>query len=168
MGNCKYCGRQLNGESFCPGCGSPVTPDQNVNQPMTSQQYPNQPMYNQQNPNQQYPNQQQMYNQPGANPNGTQTGLPKDNNAIIGFICGLVGFFCCSIAGIPGLICSILSQQDIKAGKVDPGNKTFGTIGLVLNIISLAWWVINIILNLTTSSGYTSLTGIIDLFGLFS
>lgn len=163
MGNCKYCGRQLNGESFCPGCGSPVTPDQN--QPMTSQQYPNQPMYNQQNPNQQpMYNQQQMYNQPGANPNGTQTGLPKDNNAIIGFICGLVSFFCCTIASIPGLICSILSQQDIKAGKVDPGNKTLGIIGLVLNIFGLVVWVLNIISN-TASNSYSSIINIIEFFG---
>ena len=32
------------------------------------------------------------------------------------------------------LIFSINSQNDQKAGRVDPGNKTVGTIGLVLNI----------------------------------
>ena len=153
--NCKYCGRQLNGESYCPGCCSPVTVE-------PTQQYPNQ-QYNQQYPNQQYPNQQ--YYQPN-NVNGTPTGLPKDQNAITGFVCGLIGFFCCSIAGIPGLICSILSQQDVKAGKVDPGNKTLGMVGMILSIISLAYWVLNIIG--TAASGSTNISGIIDLIGLFS
>ena len=154
--NCKYCGRQLNGENYCPGCGSPVTVE-------PTQQYPNQPNYNQQYPNQQNYNQQ--YNQQN-NPNGTPSGLPKDQNAVTGFVCGLIGFFCCSIAGIPGLIFSILSQQDVKAGKVDPSNKTLGLVGMILSIISLAYWVINIIG--TAASGSTSLGGIIDLIGLFS
>lgn len=153
--NCKYCGRQLNGESYCPGCGSPVAVE-------PTQQYPNQQYPNQQY-NQQYPNQQ--YYQPN-NANGTPTGLPKDQNAITGFVCGLIGFFCCAIAGIPGLICSILSQQDIKAGKVDPGNKTLGMVGMILSIISLVYWVFNIIG--TAVSGSTSISGIIDLMGLFS
>lgn len=154
--NCKYCGRQLNGENYCPGCGSPVTYDQ------PQQQYPNQPNYNQQYPNQQYPNQQYNYNQPGANPNGTPTGLPKDKNAVTAFVCGLIGFICCSIAGIPGLICGIMSQQDIKNGKVDPGNKGLGLVGIILSIISLVYWVLNIIS--TASEGYTSLIGILGLF----
>lgn len=139
MANCKYCGRQLNGENFCPGCGSPVTPNQNVNQPMMNQQYPNQ-----QYPNQQYPNQQQMYQ--GGNQYGTRTGLPKDNNAIIGLVLGLVGFFITWLAAIPGLIFSINSRNDQKAGRVDPGNKTVGTIGFVLNIFNIVVSVLNIIL----------------------
>jgi len=148
MANCKYCGKKLNGENYCPGCGSPVTYDQQY----PNQQYPNQP-YNQ-------------YGQQAYNPNKTATGLPKDNNAIIGFACGLIGFLCCAIASIPGLICSILSQQDIKAGKVDPGNKTLSVVGMVFSIISLVLWVINII-SITTSNS-TSIANIVDLFSFFS
>lgn len=139
MANCKYCGRQLNGENFCPGCGSPVTQNQNINQPMMNQQYPNQ-----QYPNQQYPNQQQMYQ--GGNQYGTRTGLPKDNNAIIGLVLGLVGFFITWLAAIPGLIFSINSHNDQKAGRVDPGNKAVGIIGLVLNIFNVVVSVLNILL----------------------
>lgn len=134
MANCKYCGRQLNGENFCPGCGSPVTQNQNINQPMMNQQYPNQ----------QYPNQQQMYQ--GGNQYGTRTGLPKDNNAIIGLVLGLVGFFITWLAAIPGLIFSINSHNDQKAGRVDPGNKAVGIIGLVLNIFNVVVSVLNILL----------------------
>ncbi len=142
MANCKNCGNELNGAKFCASCGTAVEEVAPV-QPMPAQPVPGQPMPAQQMPGQPMPA-QPMPGQPM--PGNT---LPKDNMGLAGFICGLVGFLCCTYVAIPGLICSILSMKNVKAGKVDPKNKWMGIVGLVLSILGLVIMVINIITMVT-------------------
>ena len=66
------------------------------------------------------------------------TTLPADNLGLAGFICGIIGFLCCSFCTIPGLICSIMSMNNVKSGKVNPKNKWMGIVGLVLSILGVA------------------------------
>lgn len=127
MANCKNCGNQLLGdENVCPQCGTPVegaVAEQTVDASVQPQV------------------------DAGAQPQVAQTasGLPKDNLGLAGFICGIIGFVCCTYVAIPGLICSILSMNNVKAGKVDPKNKWMGIVGLVLSILGIIVMILNIV-----------------------
>lgn len=130
MKNCKNCGNELLGdENVCPQCGTPVE-GANVQQVVDSGV-------------QQVVDMGAQQVQPQVDQ--TSTGLPKDNLGLAGFICGIIGFLCCTYVAIPGLICSILSMNNVKAGKVDSKNKWMGIVGLVLSALGLVVMIFNII-----------------------
>lgn len=132
MTNCKNCGNQLVGnENVCPQCGTPV--ERAAAQPVVDAGV--QPQVD--------AGVQPQVAQPQVAQ--TATGLPKDNLGLAGFICGIVGFLCCTYVAIPGLICSIMSMNNVKAGKVDPKNKWMGIVGLVLSILGIVIMIFNII-----------------------
>ena len=138
MANWKSCGNELNGAKFCASCGTPVE------EVVQSGVAPQQPVQGQ--PVQQPMAQQPMQGQPVA-PGQAMPGatLPADNLGLAGFICGIIGFLCCSFCTIPGLICSIMSMNNVKSGKVDPKNKWMGIVGLVLSILGILVWIFNIV-----------------------
>lgn len=80
-----------------------------------------------------------------TNQTSNNSSLPKDNLGLAGFICGIVGFLCCTYVSIPGLICSIMSLNNIKKGKVEPKNKWMGITGIVLSCLGLVITIINIV-----------------------
>ena len=87
MAFCKSCGNEVNEGKFCGKCGASVE-DVNLMNPV----------------------------QPGQVPIGVPgqvapaSTLPSDGMGVTGFVCGLVGFLCCTYVAIPGLICSIISM----------------------------------------------------------
>lgn len=123
MANCKNCGKELlNGANVCPQCGTPV-------EGVVAQQPADAGV------------QQSVQPQTVQ----TQAVLPKNNLGLAGFICGIVGFLCCTYVAIPGLICSIMSMNNVKAGKVDSKNKWMGIVGLVLSVIGIVIMIFNIV-----------------------
>ena len=122
MALCKSCGNEVNGGKFCGKCGASleeVTMDAPV-APVPA-----------------------MSDVPGQVTPATT--LPSDGMGIAGFVCGLIGFLCCTYIAIPGLICSIISMQNVKQGKVDPKNKWMGIVGLVFSILGIVMLIINCI-----------------------
>ncbi len=72
-------------------------------------------------------------------------GLPKNGKATTAFVCGIIGFLCCTFVSIPALICGILGVLDAKNGKVDKKNVWMAWVGIVLGVLGLIVMVINII-----------------------
>lgn len=131
---CRNCGGELNGANFCAKCGA-QNDVQTINQGVT--QVVNQSIMNQ--------------------------SLPKDNYAVSAFVCGLIGFLCCSSVSIPGLILSIISLSNKSKGKVEQKNKWMSIVGLVLSILGIALMIINIVgITNGTNDVYNDIINIIN------
>ena len=143
MAFCKYCGNETTNAKYCGSCGAPVTETPVQQQPVMPPQQPVMQQQPQINPNQPYPYppQQPPYPYP------PQQGLPKDDMGLLGLIFGIIGFLCCTFLTIPGLICSIISMNNVKAHKVSDQNKWMGIVGLILSILKIVVWIINTIVN---------------------
>lgn len=115
MNFCSNCGKKIEGTNFCSNCGQASV---NTAQSIMQEQKTNQV---------------------------SNSSLPKDNLGLAGFICGIVGFLCCTYVSIPGLICSIMSLNNRKKGKVDPKNKWMGIAGIILSCLGIVITIINIV-----------------------
>ena len=80
---------------------------------------------------------------PAAQP--VEAGEKSDGCGIASFVCGIVGILCCSFASIAALICGIISQNNIKAGKVSAKNKWMSIAGIIMGAVGIAIWIFNII-----------------------
>jgi hypothetical protein len=110
-------------------------PNNNQQQNGYAQPQYNQPQYNQQQYNQPQYNQPQQYVAP-AQPADDSKGL-----AIASLVLGIVSLVCCgSVCSIVGLVLGIMSR------KRKPENNGMATAGIVLSIISLAFWGVYLIL----------------------
>ena len=127
MAKCQSCGNELKkGAKFCASCGSPVG---DVEQPVVENVVSNDVPV-------------QMVS-PVVTP-GVE--LPTDSMGIAGFVCGILGItLCCGVTSIPGLICSILSMKNVKAGKVKSQTSWMGIVGLVLSILGTLYLVFMIL-----------------------
>lgn len=122
MTKCQNCGNDLKkGAKFCASCGAPAVEEvAPVVETVVQNDVPFQVA-------------------PVVNP-GIE--LPSDNMGIAGFICGILGItLCCGITSIPGLICSIMSMKNVKAGKVKSQTSWMGIVGLVLSILGTVYLV---------------------------
>ena len=72
-------------------------------------------------------------------------GEKSDGCGIASFVCSIVGILCCSFASIAALICGIISQNNIKAGKVSAKNKWMSIAGIIMGAVGIAIWIFNII-----------------------
>lgn len=115
MNFCSNCGKNMEGTNFCSNCGQTSV---SAAQSVIQGQNTNQVSNN---------------------------SLPKDNLGLAGFICGIIGFLCCTYVAIPGLICSIMSIINVRDGKVDAKNKWMGIVGVILSGLGLLFLIINII-----------------------
>lgn len=73
-------------------------------------------------------------------------GEKTDGCGIASFVCGIVGILCCSFASIAAIICGVISQNSIKAGKVTAKTKWMSIAGIVMGGIGVAIWIFNIIM----------------------
>lgn len=128
MAFCKSCGSEVNEGKFCVKCGTPVEEVAVMSQDQLVQ---GQTVVS-----------DQAVVQGQAAP---ATKLPSDGMGIAGFVCGLIGFLCCTYVAIPGLILSILSMQNVKRGKVNPSTKWMGIVGLIFSILGIVFLIINIV-----------------------
>ena len=117
MNFCSNCGAQLGEDKNCPRC---VVKSEGIAQPVI----------------------QQTNTQDNIKLNEK---LPKDNYGLTGFICGIIGFLCCTYVAIPGLIFSVISITKVKSGQVDSKNKWQGILGLIFSIIGLIIMIVNIV-----------------------
>ena len=138
--NCPKCGAEVvEGTKFCPKCGADLQGIQ-PQQPMNDmQQQPGvQPMQQPVMPENGLPS-------AGVMPGAAQTNLPSNSMGIASFICGLLGFLCCTYLGIPGVICGVLGLQNAKAGKVSSKDLWMCYAGIVLGAIGILMLILNII-----------------------
>lgn len=92
--------------------------------------------------------------QPAPAPAAAQPGVAQpvaagektDGCGIASFVCGIVGILCCSFASIAAIICGVISQNSIKAGKVTAKTKWMSIAGIVMGGIGVAIWIFNIIM----------------------
>lgn len=114
---CFNCGKEImEGEAFCKNCGASLN---NAT--------------NNQNTNIQNVN------------NNNQTSNQTKDNAVIGFVCSLVGFLCCTYVAIPGLIYSIMAYNDIKNGKIKSDKKWMAILGIILGALGIITLFMNLI-----------------------
>jgi len=67
--------------------------------------------------------------------------IKKTNSkAIIGFVCGLVGMFCCFPVGIIGLVFSIIALKESQGDEEGKG-KGFAIAGIIIASISIVWQI---------------------------
>lgn len=153
MKTCSKCGVSVAAENkFCTMCGCLIegneVSNEVVNQTAPVQeniamnQMPvNNMVQNQQIPNNGY-NPYNGYNSYGTNQMNNVNQGPKTNGlAIAGFVCSLIGFLCCTISAVVGLILSIIGLNKIKTtGENGRGlaiaGIILGAIGVVVSIIS--------------------------------
>ncbi len=74
----------------------------------------------------------------------TQTTAPKNNMALAGFICSLVGFITCGIVSIVGFVLSIIGLN--KSKQLNGEGKGFAVAGIVIGAIEIVVTIIVIIL----------------------
>ena len=107
MAICNHCGNGLEeNAAFCPVCGA-ATSGQSPCEEVDAQQRPVQPVY------------MPVVQQPKTN------GL-----AVAGFVCSIVGWFCCGITSIIGVILSIVALSQIKNRQ--EGGKGLAIAGIVI------------------------------------
>ena len=78
-------------------------------------------------------------NQPTAQPQ------KDDNIVIIGFALSILGFVCCNILAIPGLIINIISLQNINKGTLPSDKKNFAIAGIAVSAIGILAMLIKFI-----------------------
>jgi len=71
-----------------------------------------------------------------------ETNVVKKTNskAITGFVCGLVGMFCCFPVGIIGLVFSIIALKEAQ-GDEEGKSKGLAIAGIIIASISIVWQV---------------------------
>ena len=107
MAICNHCGNGLEENAeFCPVCGA-ATSGQPPCEEVDAQQRPVPPVY------------MPVVQQPKTN------GL-----AVAGFVCSIVGWFCCGITSIIGVILSIVALSQIKNRQ--EGGKGLAIAGIVI------------------------------------
>ena len=150
MKMCSKCGASVAAESkFCTMCGclieDTVVSNEMVNEPVPAtapvqenvamNQMPINNMAMNQMPN-------NGYNPYMANQMNNVNPGPKTNGlAIAGFICSLVGFLCCTISAVVGLVLSIIGLNKIKTtGEKGKGlaiaGIILGAIGVIVSILT--------------------------------
>ena len=123
---CKYCGTEVNIEAkYCPKCGASTSEvTQNVDNNMN-------------------------YNNVNNGAQVVNNGLPNEPYAIPSFVLSIISFFCCSFLAFPGLILGIMALNNMKAKKSNENQKGFVIAALVMSGISIAWFVLSLIFNIT-------------------
>lgn len=129
--------------------GYPNQPDQQGHPP-DQRGYPNQPGYP---PAQQgYPGYQYPSYDYSAGPN-----YPRQSQAVAALVLSILGFFCC---GVPSVIGMVLGRQDVKAideGLTDPSNR--GTaqaafvVGMVASVIVGGIFLLYLLLIVASAAG---------------
>lgn len=101
------------------------------------------------------------YPAPGAYPAPGSYGAPygagpatsKNNIGVWALVLGIVSLVCCSIfTGIPAIILGLKSRQAAAAGEANNG--AFGTAGLVLGIVSIAFAILSVIVYLANPDAF--------------
>ena len=68
------------------------------------------------------------------------------DKGLIGFVCSLIGFFCCTYVAIPGLALSIMALKENKDGNGSSSNsKGFAIAGIILGVLGIIVMINNII-----------------------
>lgn len=155
MTNCPNCNAPLNGEKFCPNCGTRVNePQPTYHDPYAQPQQPQDPYA--QNPYNQPQQPQNPYNQPQQpqNPQDPFAYPPqapyeyreqqqqKNNKATTALVCGIISLFCFGfILGIIAIVNGVQAQNELKKTNSSSGA---AIAGIVLGIIGLVGWAIAI------------------------
>lgn len=120
---CRKCGTEFNG-NFCPNCGEPVAPTDNINQ--------------------------ETSNKNSANQSNTSKQSEKDSGKNI-LICGLAGLlFSCMCFGIFPSIYALVKGYEYK--KLGKGNPSYIQGGIITGWIGVAIFLLALIVSTVTPS----------------
>lgn len=138
MNYCEHCGSKIDsGSLYCSNCGAPINKKE-----------------------------KEVVNGTIVNNQYNDGKMVKDNTTTA-FVCSLIGFLCCAILAIPGLILSIQSLQLMKEGKISSDKKWMAIAGIILSSIGLVLWIYNILNPANTEEIIRKVTEKLDLENAF-
>ena len=163
--NCRYCGADnRDSAKFCENCGGAIVAPAQVTTPAeeTVNAAPETPVENTTPAPQAY-EPYTAYQQPAMNEQGYQpynpnayrpydyttapadTTPPANGLAIASLVCGILSLICCgAFTAIPAIICRVIAKSQ--------GNKNAAsTAGIICGGVSLALWVLGIVLGVVFS-----------------
>ncbi|NYJ74118.1 DUF4190 domain-containing protein [Allobranchiibius huperziae] len=86
------------------------------------------------------------YGQGGGFQQGDLGGGPvqpqRNQKALIGLICSIVGFLCCGVLSIVGIVLGVLARNEIRASGGRQEGEGMATAAIIVGIISLILGVV--------------------------